>query len=198
MIALIVLAMAAGPIVERVGEKYIADAPMEVQRVEIAEEDLDVLQTRVDDFFDRVADGEASEDLVVTEDELNALFQDEMDDEDIVVHLELEDDSIVAEMSFRLPNDFGIGPLRRFAGRYINGKAALDVALNGDELNIEVTSFYIGGEEVPGWITDRFRESIPIDKVLQDSDVPDYIRGLESFRVEDGKITLEPKVSEEK
>ena len=182
-------------VTQQLREKYTDDAPMELPVVEMPQEDLDALIERVDAFSEGLRDDEPVEELVLTQDELNALFQHHPELSDFAgrVYVTIDEGDVLnGEVS--VPLDFFPG----FGGRYFNGSATFDVAIEQGRFTVFVISATLKGEPIP----DNFMEGIRGENLAADMhsnpESKELIDKVEKLEVKDGLITITPvKLKEE-
>lgn len=175
--------------IQQLREQYTDDAPMELPVVEMSQGDLDALIERVDTFSEGLRDDEPVEQLVLTQDELNALLQHHPDLADLAgrVYVTIDEDDILnGEVS--VPLDFFPG----FGGRYFNGSATFDVAIEDGRLTVFVDSATLNGEPIPDTFMEGIRGENLAAEMHSDANTKELIDKVEKLEVKDGLITITP------
>lgn len=175
--------------IQQLREKYTDDAPMELPVVEMPQEDLDALIERVDTFSQGLRDDEPVERLVLTQDELNALFQHHPELTDLAgrVYFTIDEDDILnGQVSVPLEGFPGFG------GRYFNGSATFDVAIEQGRFTVFVDSATLKGEPVPDDFMEGIRNQNLAKGMQSDDETRELIEKVEKLEVKDGLITITP------
>jgi len=174
-------------LVEQLSDKE----PVRLPTSQLPQAQMFELKDRVDTFRDAVKDGEATEPLELTGDELNALIATDPAFASLKNHLyvTIEGNELHAKISFRA-EDLGLVRLR---GRYINADGVFDVRLVNDELRIMTVSLMVKGKPVPRNIMREVARENLADKFNQDPRVSAGLRKLKAIEVKDGKLVIVPK-----
>lgn len=181
-----------------VGYRYLIDtakkytdtvaAPMpavampEPQRVE--------LRTKVEAFGKGLEARTATEPIVLTADDLNAL----VDDNPMFkgkAHIDIVGDQVTAKISFPL-SDLKL-PFRELDGRYLNGSATLRVSLKDGVLDVRADSMEAKGEPLPPKFMDELKKENLAKQALDDPKARAAINKFESIVIKDGKIIVTPR-----
>ena len=102
--------------------------PLTLPKVVLSDEQMDRLRDRIENFRDAAQQGQATEPLALTAEELNALIQTDADLSPLRnrLYVIIEGDRLKAQMSFPA-EELGF---ERFKGRYVNATGTFSVALN--------------------------------------------------------------------
>lgn len=180
--------------IQQLREQYTDDAPVELPVVEINEEDLAALIARTDAFEQGLRDDEPLDPLTLTQDEINALFQNHADLEKFAgrVYVTIENDELTGQVS--APLDIFPG----FDGRYFNGSATFDVGLENGRFSVFVKSATLKGEPVPESFIQGIRNENLAARIHEDPDSKELIDKLHSIVIAEGAVTITPaKLKEE-
>ena len=167
-------------------DEYTATAPEQLPKVEMPAEKRQALQDRVEAFRKAVNDGTATEPLVLTSDDLNALIE-ENDELKGMIYVKIEGDELKGKVSIPLDKL----PLAMFKGRYLNGEADLKASLFDGVLIVTLDAIEVNGKRPPEEVHDRASASRTSPRTsYKDAKNAEMIRKLESLEIKDGKIIL--------
>ena len=174
--------------VRQLREKYTETEPVELPVVEIAEEDLEALIQRVDDFAEGLREAGPMDPLTLTQDELNALIQYHPDLDDFAgrVYFTLEDEAVTGQVSVSLDVIPGFG------GRYFNGSATFDVALENGRFTVFVNAATFKGEPVPEELMEGIRGENLAGNMNEDDEARELIDKINTLAIENGAVTITP------
>lgn len=164
-------------------DKYFSTTPAELPVVEYEEDKFTALETRVEDFKTSLNTDQPTEDLVLSEDDINALIN---GNEDLrgKIYVELEEGQIKGDVSF--PTD-GIPFL---GGRYFNASASLEASIVNGNLIVNMTDAEVKGEQVPAEVmTELKRENLAKD-LFRDPESQKALSRIDSIEIQEGQITL--------
>ena len=170
-------------------EKYTDDEPIDLPVVEMEREELDALIDRVDAFEQGLRDDEPVEALVLTQKDLNALFQHHPELTHFAgrVYVTIEEDDVLTGQ-VSVPLDFFPG----LGGRYFNGSATFDAAIEDGRFTVFVVSATLKGEPVPETFMDGLRGENLAKDLHSDPDTKELIDKIERLEIKDGTITITP------
>jgi hypothetical protein len=171
--------------------KYTADAPVELPTVDISEEEIEAIKTRLEDFRKQFESGEAPQELVITEDEINALIAGNSDLKGRV-YIQIEDGNLKADVSI---------PLDQFPGgkgRYFNGSATLHMELENGVLVANVIDAEANGSPIPEDVMTEFRKQNLAKEMYKDVKTAEALQRCESLVVESDRIVLRVRQKETK
>lgn len=166
--------------------KYTADAPRILPKVETSTEEIEALTARIQDFQDAVEKNGPTDDLVLTADDLNALISQSKELKG-KVYIKIEDGQIKADVSF--PTD-GI-PLA--GSRYFNGSVTGKVSLENGELRIHVDDAEVNNDKIPEDFLAPFREENLAKEMNKDPKVKEQLDKFGRIEVVGDRILLKPK-----
>jgi hypothetical protein len=165
--------------------------PVPLPTVQLPEEQLFQLRDRVDTFRQAVRDGEITEPLELSSDELNALIE---TDPALValkhrLYVSINGNQLGAQISFPA-EDLGLDAL---SGRFINAVGVFTIGLTNNELRINAESLIARGKPVPRNIMRQIAAQNLATKFNEDPKAGAGLRKLESIEVKDGKLVIVPK-----
>jgi hypothetical protein len=166
--------------------KYTAEAPRVLPKVETSAEEIEAISKRIQDFQDAVEKNGPTDDLVLTADDINALIS-QSEELKGKVFIKIEDGQIKAEVSF--PTD-GI-PLAD--GRYFNGSVTGKVSLENGELKVHLDDAEVNSEKIPEDFLAPFREENLAEEMNKDPKVKEQLEKFGRIEVVGDRILLKPK-----
>lgn len=167
--------------------------PMTLPTVRLPDAQMFELHDRVETFQENVRDGQATEPLELSADELNALIETDPAMAALKNHLfvSISSNQLSAQISFPA-EDLG---MVRLKGRYVNAKGLFDVALTNEELHVTAESLVIKGKPVPRNIMRQITAENLADRFNQDPKTGAGLRKLKAIEVKDGKLVIVAKKS---
>jgi hypothetical protein len=186
VILMVVLGVVAYNAFNNAVQQYTSTTPLELPKVQMQDEQRTALKNRVEAFRKAVNEGRATETLVLTSDDINALI-DEQPELKGTVYVKVEGDKVKGLVSF---------PLEKFAnwsvvrGRYLNGEADVKASLEGGVLFVTLDSLEVNGKKVPEEVMKGIREQNMAKDMYKDEKSAEMLRKLEKLEIKDGKITL--------
>jgi hypothetical protein len=172
--------------------EHTSPTPVELPKVEMAEEDRAAVRARFDAFSKAVDKGEDTEPLVLTGDELNVLLADKAEVAGKVYFI-IEGDKLKGQVSFPL-DAFRIPGV---TGRYFNGKATFLASMHEGHLVVMVDSAEVNGKPIAEQFMAGLRNKNLAEDAAKDPDNAKLLNKLESLEIKDGKITLKARPKEE-
>ena len=190
IIALAVLAFVLMRFFSGVVEEWTSPAPAELPRVQVSEEERQSVRERVDAFRKALEEGTATDPLVLTSDDLNALIEENSDLRGRLF-ARVEGDKLKAQISFPLEKLLKIG---MFKGRYLNGEAELKASLSEGILVVTVETLEVNGKRPPEKFLSELRKQNLAKDAYKNPNNVKMIRRFESLVIKDGKIILKPHI----
>ena len=166
-------------------QEYTADAPEKLPALEMSDNDRSAVKDRWDAFRKAVEAGTASEPLVLSSDDLNALIEQNPELKG-KIYVKVEGDEVKGQVS--IPLD--ALPLPMFKGRYLNGKAQIKASLFDGELIVHLEQIEVKGKPFPPEFMSELRKQNLAKDAAKDKDTSAMLRKLESLEIKDGKIIL--------
>ena len=189
IIALAVLAFVGMRLFSGVVEEWTSPTPAELPKVQISEEERKSVRERVDAFRKALDEGTATDPLVLTSDDLNALIEENPDLRGRLF-ARVEGDKLKAQISFPLEM-LKIGMLK---GRYLNGEAELKASLSEGILVVTLESLEVNGKRPPEKFLAELRKQNLAKDAYENPENAEMIRRFESLEIKDGKIILKPRI----
>lgn len=177
--------------VNRAVEKYTDTGPMTLPKVEMTLPEAAVVQDRVKAFKEALQAGNPTEALVLSEKDLNALIAAAPDFAPLKdkVYLSINGDQIKGQISMPLDNF----PIGRTSGRYLNGSAAIRLAMNNGVLTATLESLEVKGEPVPEQFMAGIRQQNLAKDAYNNVAQAELLRKLESVEVKDGHVEVKAR-----
>ncbi|QDV71132.1 hypothetical protein Poly24_48660 [Rosistilla carotiformis] len=163
-------------------QKYTSETAADLPVVEIGEERLAELESRVGGFKTAVEAESTPPELILTADEINAMIA-KQDDLRGRVFVKIADGQVEGDVSIPV------------AGRFFNGSATFDVNLVDGMLFVNLKAATIKGEPVPDMAIEAIGKENLAKELNTDPDMAKFIKSLDSVRIEGDKIILSPKVA---
>lgn len=177
---------------KRLVYQYTDSSPMALPELHMSTEQMDAVKRRVDTFKDAVNAGRATEPLVLTADDINAIIHTDPELKALKGRLyvtALEDGRGKLAGSIRL-GDIG-APV--FRNRYLNGTATVGVSFQNGILAFKPEELMAKGKPLPAPAMDKIR-SMPIaSRVNDDPRASVALNRFQSVEIRDGKLILTPK-----
>jgi hypothetical protein len=189
IIALALVAYLAIRTANRYLEEYTATAPRELPKVDLSEEQRKEAVDRLKAFRQAVNEGTATEPLVLTGDDLNALLEEEPQLKGRV-HLTVEGDEVKGQVSIPLSVFLDTSFTQ---GRYLNGEAKFKASLDNGVLIVTLDSLEVNGKSPPEQIMTDIRKQNLARDAYKDPKNAEMMRRFESLQIKDGKIILKPR-----
>lgn len=174
-------------------DQYTQSSPAPIDVVQVSSDRLKLVQDRVASFGESLAGRPGSRELVLTADDINALIQNDPQYKEAKgkVFVMLEDDQVKGKISIPLDE---IGQLGSFLkGRYLNGTASLNVALENGSLSVRVKEVDVGGKPLPPRIIAEMQKVNFAQEVEKNPDARKSLDKLESIQVKDSKLLIRAK-----
>jgi hypothetical protein len=93
-----------------------------------------------------------------------------------------------------IKTELPLGPWSRdLTGRYLNGVAAVEVAIAGGGLDFHIREFKVKGRNLPGYALEALEHEIRRSGALDGEELNDYVRRAGGLRIERGRIVITPK-----
>jgi hypothetical protein len=169
---------------------FTAGEPMQLPKVEMADTEYQALKQRVETFGAALNQEKATEPLLLTERELNALItrtpsMKELSDK---VYVSLKDNQVRGQVSIPLS---GLGWLGR--GRYLNGEATFNVSLQNGVLVVTADAVQVQGRSLPEALMKGVRQENLAKELYKDPKDAAIISRLDSVQVQDGRAVIKPR-----
>jgi hypothetical protein len=171
--------------------KYTSTTPVELPTVDISDEEIQAIKTKMADLKTQFDSNAAPQEFVITEDEINALIAGDSDLKGRVF-IEIDEGQITAKVSIPLDNIPG------GKGRYFNGSASLKVKMENGVLVANVIDAEVNGEEVPEEFMSEVRKENLAKDLYKDVKTAEALQRCESLVVEADRIVLKVRKKEEK
>ena len=168
--------------------EWTATTPVELPKVQISDDERRSVRERVEAFRKAVKEGTATDPLVLSGDDLNALIEENPTLKD-TVYARIEGDKLKAQVSIPLDR-FKFGMVR---GRYLNGEAELKASLSNGILVVTLDTLEVNGKRPPENIMDSLRNQNLAKDANDNPKNAELISRFESMAIKDGKIILTPR-----
>jgi len=160
--------------------------------------DYQQLDKRVTGFAEEVNARKATQPLVLTENEINALIANNPAWRSLQgkVYVTIEGDQIKGKVSIPMDELAQAPGLSRLKGRYLNGSAAFKVSLANAVLVVTIQSLEAKGQSPPPPVMAQLQTVNFAQNAMQDPKSQEMIGRFESIEVKDGEITIKVSAKE--
>ncbi|MBW1840471.1 MAG: hypothetical protein JRI75_01570 [Deltaproteobacteria bacterium] len=168
---------------------YTDVEPLELPAPTVTQGEAERLIAWVDDFKEKVKQGDPASPLVLTGTQINQLIHFHPDLAGLAgrVHVSIEGDKIRGRISIPIDEFAGI------EGRYLNGTAVITAQLTSGRLMVFVDSVDVKDAPLPEEFMKVIRSENLAKKFNSDETLSAVIQKLESVTVEDGQMIIVPK-----
>lgn len=185
VIFVVVIAFVAYRYATSMVNEYTATMPDKLPVLNMPEEQRKAVKDRWEAFRKAAEAGTATEPLVLTSDDLNALIEQNSELKG-KIYVTVEGDEIKGQVSIPLDNL----PLPMFKGRYLNGKADVKASLFDGELIVHLDAIEVKGKPFPPEFMTEMRKQNLAKDITKDKDTAEVLRKIESLEIKDDKIVL--------
>lgn len=163
--------------------KYTAEAPAEIPVVEATEEEIEAINTKVEQAQQAAEKGEPAETLELTATEINALIS---ANEDLKgkAFITIRDGQVTGDVS--IPTD----ELPAGAGRFFNASVTLNVSFENGVLIVTLEDATVKGEPLPEAFAEAIRNENLAKDLYSDPNAAETMKRIESVEVLDEKIII--------
>ncbi len=175
--------------VARTVTKYTDDVPRNLPVVSLPPERVEAIEERASAFEEAVEDPEPTEEapsLVLSEEEVNALLLRENPGLRGKMVVKLGQDRVAAELS--LPLDFL--KLGLFRGRYLNGRAVLNVSVRDGKVFAMIDDLEVNGRPLPRALDRALKEKNLGEDLHFQPETQKYMDRIKSLDVKDHKLII--------
>ena len=153
--------------------------------------EFDKLEQRLDAFRQAVRAGKATQPLVLTADEINALIAGDPDFSGVKgkLYITLDGDEIKGQVAIPMES---VG-LNLFKGRYLNGTGKFSLSLHRGKLRLFVLSFIVKNRAVPEPYMEHIRKYNWAEDSNRNPRVAAALDALKDIQVHDSKLIVLPK-----
>jgi hypothetical protein len=169
----------------RLVDEYTSPTASELPKVDMSVESRQALKDRIEAFRKAVDAGTATEPLVLTSTDLNALLEEEPKLKG-KVYVSIEGDKLKGQISIPL-EWFG---LTMYKGRYLNGEADLKASLKDGVLIVTLDSIEVNGKKPPEQMLASLRQQNLAKDAYNDPKQAELLRKIDSLEIKDDKIIV--------
>lgn len=170
--------------------QYTSSSPAYIPEVTMDRESVNALTRRVGQYGKSLEAGTATQPLSLSEEEINALIQtgEAVPGMGRQVYLRPENGKLSVDFTFPLEGMIPMGE-----GRYLNGTAVVDVAVENGRPVLRVESAEANGEPIPDWLVKRIQERVDLDRLASEPEARAALQNIQSVNVEEGELVITPK-----
>lgn len=163
--------------------KYTSDQPVELPSVNITDEEVQAIETKLEDFRQQFESGETPQELVLTVDEINALIASNADLKGRV-HVKIVEGKLHGDLSFPLDEIPG------GKGRYFNGSVTLEVELDNGVLVARLADAQANNQPIPSEFLEAFRKENLAKGIYDNPETAKALARCESLEILEDRIVL--------
>lgn len=167
---------------------YSDTSPQTIETITYPPPQRQALQAQLDAFKAAVDGGKPGIELILNASDLNVLIGENPALRG-KLFLAFDDDKVTGKVSFPL-DDYG--PLK-LKGRYLNGTAALRVAIESGQLDIRVDSVDVRGKPLPEPLMKELKKNNLAKDAGNNPDQAEQLKKISSLQIKDGKVILRSK-----
>ncbi len=174
-------------------EEYTDVQPYPMSQLYVSEEDEQRVLDRLDNFTKALKEGNHTDSLVLTSDDINILISQHPDLKFLAekVHVNIVDDKIEGLVSF---------PLSEFGGfmkdRYLNGSAVFSFGLMSGRLHVYIDHMEVKSKVIPDSFMASLRNKNLLEDVNTNEEFTSAINKLKSITIKEDKIFIIPDNTE--
>lgn len=172
----------------RLVNQYTSPTPVTLPKVEIPQEERKALIDRIEAFKKALDEGEETEPLILTGDELNVWIAEKSEMEDRVYFV-LEGDKLKGQISFPL----GETGLPGVKGRYLNGQATFRASLQDGKLDVRAEAIEVNGKPLSQQLLTSLGSTNLAEDAFKEPENARVLNQLESLQIKDGKLVITAK-----
>ncbi len=177
----------------RLVNQYTSPTPVTLPKVEMPQEERKALIDRIESFKKALDDGEETEPLILTGDELNVWIAEKSEMEDRVYFV-LEGDKLKGQISFPL----GETGLPGVKGRYLNGQATFRASLQDGKLDVRAEAIEVNGKPLSQQLLTSLGSTNLAEDAFKEPENARVLNQLESLQIKDGKLVITAKPVKER
>jgi hypothetical protein len=172
-------------------DRYTDTRPLPFPAVQISKAEMDALQKRLTEFSGALKAGKPASAFELTSDQANALIQNSPDFKILRnrVYVQFTNGQIESQVSLPM-DDFGFRVLK---GRFLNGKALLNVAFQSGSLKISPQSLLVRGKPLPEIYLRKLRRQNLATQLAAEPDASSALEHVQDIQIQDGKLIVLPK-----
>ncbi len=171
-------------------EQYTSPVPLDFQSTSTDKAAAQETLERFKHFMTVVGKGETIESFSLSEEDINNLLlhADWFRRLRGMAHVTIQKDLLLAEISVPLGifND-------RFHGRYLNGKAELEIGVVDDRLRVSIDRLEVDGRSLPREFMTEIRNSNVVAALYEEPTLKTFFNFIAAVKIEDGWLVLQSK-----
>jgi hypothetical protein len=172
-------------------DRYTDNRPMALPVIQISKAELEALQKRVTEFSSALKAGRPAPVFELTSDQANALIQNSPDLKTWRNRAYVQFTNGCIESQVSLPTD-DLG-LRALKGRFLNGKARLNLAFENGSLKLTPQSLLVKGKPLPGIYLRKLRHQNLATQLTAEPQAASALDHIQDIQIQDGQLIIVPK-----
>jgi hypothetical protein len=175
-------------------DQYTSTNAIPIESVSISQSEFKSLQERLTSFSEALEGRPGARELVLSAHDINALIQNDPDYKGLKnkLFIMIEDDEVKGKLSMPLDN---FGPFK-LKGRYLNGIATLQLALENGALDVKLKDVRVGDNSLPAPLLSELKKANFSEEFQKDPQTRRTIEKLESIKVSNGKVVIRAREAE--
>jgi hypothetical protein len=177
--------------VRKMVNRFTDAKPMEMPTLQMSKAEIDQVKQRFEAFQQAVREQRAPKPLALSADDINALIASGSESQALKgkLYVSLERDQVKGEVSVPLAE---VG-LTMFKGRYLNGRATLDLGFRDGVLIVTPHTLIVKGNPVPEVYMQEIRKQNFAAGLTNQPAAVAVLKGLQDIQVKEGKVVIIPK-----
>lgn len=190
LVAILVAALLGLQMFKKTLNQFTDTKPAPLPKSELTPAQIEAVQKRVEVFQDAVSGGQPVARLELASEDLNAVVASRAGFQGIKdsVYLSIDGDKLKAQVSVPM-EQIGLP----FRGRYLNGEATFNIALQNGMLQLNPSAIEVKGRPLPDVYMQKLRMENFARGLNEDSKASATLSRLEKIEVKAGKLVLVPK-----
>jgi hypothetical protein len=180
-------------------QSYTSDAPVEIVAPEFSETQIEDSVGRYDGFRSAISAGNATEALILSEDDINAILFHHPNFREIAGNsiVSIEDDRLTTTVSIDL-DGFDI-PIEFIAeaveGKYFNGDVTLSIEMIANRPALHIEKLSVAGKSLPEQVMQEFRKENLLQNAQTDPEMQKIFDKVEEVKIENNRLVIIPRSS---
>lgn len=185
LISLVVIYFVATRAVRRAVETYATSSPITLPVSTISHEQYLEVRQRIEKFRDAVANEKASEALVLSSQDFNAILQHDPQFQGMTGFVTFENGKMLIRGSVPL-EPFG------YKNLYLSGSAKLRFSVTTDAPEVKLDELLIGDRQLPGELMDQLRGKNLVGALTEQPGGKDFWKRIDRIEIAGDSMTLYP------
>ncbi|MEM9015442.1 MAG: hypothetical protein AAGC68_00415 [Verrucomicrobiota bacterium] len=175
---------------------YTSSQPVQIEAPQLQQGEIDSAVTRFDSFSSALEAGTASESLILSEDDINALLFHHPDFADAagMTNVSIENDQLTSRVSIDLnsieiPIDFVADAVR---DKYFNGEVTLSIDMRAQRPALFIEELSVAGRPLPQELMEAFRSENLLKEAQSDPELKKFFDKISEIKIENNQLIVVP------